>query len=78
MLSSVVYREIDNVRAANPAVAGPLAEQVRPRLTQELVQAMVESSVSAGAQRSKAKNDPAQALSALGLSGGATPAAPAQ
>jgi peptidyl-prolyl cis-trans isomerase D len=76
--TAYVVGRVDNVRAANPAVAGPLAEQVRPRLTQELVQAMVESSVSAGAQRSKAKNDPAQALSALGLSGGATPAAPAQ
>ncbi|WP_404414543.1 peptidyl-prolyl cis-trans isomerase [Brevundimonas vesicularis] len=76
--TAYVVGRVDNVRAANPAVAGPLAEQVRPRLTQELVQAMVEASVSAGAQRSKAKNDPAQALSALGLSGGATPAAPAQ
>ena len=76
--TAYVVGRVDNVRAASPAVAGPLAEQVRPRLTQELVQAMVESSVSAGAQRSKAKNDPAQALSALGLSGGATPAAPAQ
>jgi peptidyl-prolyl cis-trans isomerase D len=76
--TAYVVGRVDNVRAASPAVAGPLAEQVRPRLTQELVQAMVASSVSAGAQRSKAKNDPAQALSALGLSGGATPAAPAQ
>ena len=39
---------------------------------------MVQSSFAAGAQRSKAKNDPAQALSALGLSADAKPTAPAQ
>ena len=76
--TAYVVGRVDNVLAANPAVAGPLAEQVRPRLTQELVQAMVETSFAAGAQRSKAKNDPAQARSALGLSADATPAAPAQ
>jgi peptidyl-prolyl cis-trans isomerase D len=76
--TAYVVGRVDNVRAANPTVAGPLAEQVRPRLTQELVQAMVETSVAAGAQRSKAKNDPVQARTALGLSADATPAAPAQ
>jgi peptidyl-prolyl cis-trans isomerase D len=76
--TAYVVGRVDNVHAANPAVAGPLAEQVRPRLTQELVQAVVEASFAAGAQRSKAKNDPVQARSALGLSADATPAAPAQ
>ncbi|WP_421731795.1 peptidyl-prolyl cis-trans isomerase [Brevundimonas sp.] len=76
--TAYVVGRVDNIHAANPAAAGPLAEQVRPRLTQELVQAMVQSSFTAGAQRSKAKNDPAQALSALGLSADAKPAAPAQ
>lgn len=74
-----VVGRVDNVHAANPAVAGPLAEQVRPRLTQELVQAMADSVVTAGATRSKAKNDPAMALSALGISSSAqAPAAPAK
>ena len=65
------------VHAANPVVAGPLAEQVRPRLTQELVQALVQAEMTAGAKTSKAKNDPAMARQALGLSGDA-PAAPPQ
>ena len=48
-------------------------------MTQELIQAMVQASFSAGAQRSKAKNDPALARTALGLSAtGSAPAAPAQ
>lgn len=72
-----VIGRVDNVHAANPAVAGPLAEQVRPRLTQELVQALVQAELTAGAKKSKAKNDPAMARQALGLSGDA-PAAPAQ
>ena len=54
-----------------------LAEQVRPRLTQELVQALVQAEMTAGAKTSKAKNDPAMARQALGLSGDA-PAAPPQ
>ena len=70
---------VDGVHAANPAVAGPLAEQARPRITQELVQAMVQTEMTAGAQRSKAKNDVALARQALGLSAEPTaPAAPAQ
>ena len=72
-----VIGRVDNVHAANPAVAGPLAEQVRPRLTQELVQALVQAEMTAGAKTSKAKNDPAMARQALGLSGDA-PAAPPQ
>lgn len=72
-----VIGRVDNVHAANPVVAGPLAEQVRPRLTQELVQALVQAEMTAGAKTSKAKNDPAMARQALGLSGDA-PAAPPQ
>lgn len=75
--TAVAVGRVDDVRAASPAIAGPLAEQVRPRLTSELVQSMVESSLTAGAARSKAKNDPAAARRALGLSDQATPAAPA-
>jgi len=70
---------VDNIHAANPAVAGPLAEQARPRITQELIQAMVQAEMTAGAQRSKAKNDPSLVRQALGLSAAPTaPAAPAQ
>ena len=75
--TAVAVGRVDDVRAASPAIAGPLAEQVRPRLTSELMQSMVESSLTAGAARSKAKNDPAAARRALGLSDQATPAAPA-
>jgi len=77
--TAYVVGRVDNVRAANPTVAGPLAEQVRPRLTQELVQAMVESSDYFLGLAYLAKNDPAQARQALGLSAEPTaPAAPAQ
>ena len=77
--NAYVVGRVDNIHAADAAVAGPLAEQARPRMTQELIQAMVQASFSAGAQRSKAKNDPALARTALGLSAtGPAPAAPAQ
>ncbi len=77
--NAYVVGRVDNIHAADPAVAGPLAEQARPRMTQELIQAMVQASFTAGAQRSKAKNDPALARTALGLSAtGSAPAAPAQ
>jgi peptidyl-prolyl cis-trans isomerase D len=73
-----IVGRVDNVHAADPAVAGPLAEQARPRLTQELIQAMVQSTFTAGAQRSKAKNDPALARQALGLPAEGAAPAPAQ
>ncbi|QYF87936.1 peptidylprolyl isomerase [Brevundimonas sp. PAMC22021] len=75
--TAVAVGRVDEVRAASPAIAGPLAEQVRPRITSELVQAMVEGSLTAGAASSKAKNDPAAARRALGLSDQATPTSPA-
>lgn len=77
--NAYVIGRVDNIHAADAAVAGPLAEQARPRVTQNLIQAMLQSSFTAGAQRSKAKNDPALARTALGLSAtGPAPAAPAQ
>jgi peptidyl-prolyl cis-trans isomerase D len=70
---------VDDIHAANPAVAGPLAEQARPRITQEMIQAMVQAEMTAGAKRSKARNDVGLARQALGLPAEATaPAAPAQ
>lgn len=73
-----IVGSVDGVHPASPALAAPLVEQVRPRLTQELANAMVEQSFSAGAARVKAKNDPAAALTALGVeTAPAAPAAPA-
>jgi peptidyl-prolyl cis-trans isomerase D len=65
--NSFVIGRVDAVRAAVPALAAPVAEQVRPRITQEVVQAMIEQSLNAGAARVKATNDPALARQALGL-----------
>ncbi len=75
----VLIGRVDDIHAANPAVAGPLAEQARPRITQEIVQAMVQTEMAAAAKRSKAKHDVGLARQALGLSAEPTaPAAPAQ
>lgn len=76
--SSFVVGRVDAVHAAVPALAAPLVEQVRPRVTQELVQAMIQSSIAAGGRAVKATNDPALAREALGLTTPATPAAPAR
>ena len=80
--TAFVVGRVDAIHAAVPALAAPLAEQARPRITQELVQALIQASFDAGAARVKAKNDPAQARLALGLSaedtGPATPAQPAR
>ena len=75
-----VVGRVDAVRAAVPAESAPIAEQIRPRMTQELVAGVGEHLVAAAARMIKATNDPARALEALGLSQTApsTPAAPAQ
>ena len=76
--ASFVVGHVDAIHGAVPALAAPLVEQVRPRLTQALTNAMVEQSFSAAAVRMKAKNDPAAALVALGVEApAAAPAAPA-
>ena len=73
-----VVGRVDAIHGAVPALAAPLVEQVRPRLTQELANAMVEQSFNAAAARVKAKNDPAAAIAALGIEApAAAPAAPA-
>lgn len=65
--SAYVVGRVDAIHPAVPALAAPVAEQVRIRMAQQLGMDMVEAGLSAGASRSKAKNDPALALSALGL-----------
>jgi peptidyl-prolyl cis-trans isomerase D len=81
--SAYVVGRVDAVRAANAVEAAPIAEQIRPRMTQELVAGLGEHLVAAAARIVKASNDPARALEALGLTPAAsttpaTPAAPAQ
>ncbi|MEG0818276.1 MAG: rotamase, partial [Brevundimonas sp.] len=76
--NSFVVGHVDAIHAAVPALAAPLVEQVRPRLTQAMANAMVEQSFNAAAARVKAKNDPAAAITALGIEApAAVPAAPA-
>jgi len=74
---SFVVGRVDAVHPAVPALAAPIAEQVRARMSQEVANAMVEQTFSAAAARSKAKNDPAMALQALGVTAPSTPAGPA-
>ncbi|WP_339914505.1 peptidyl-prolyl cis-trans isomerase [uncultured Brevundimonas sp.] len=73
--STYVVGRVDQIHAAVAALAAPVAEQVRPRMTQELVQAMIEQAFTAAAERSKATYDVAQARLALGLPAEPAPAA---
>jgi len=66
---------VDNIRPATPVLAAPVAEQVRTRMTQDVSNGVVEAAFDAGALRSKAKNDPALALEALGVTAPAAGAA---
>lgn len=65
--SAYVVGRVDAIHPAVPALAAPIAEQVRVRMTQQIGTDMVEAALAAGAARSKAKNDPSLALTALGL-----------
>ena len=58
---------VDQVRAPTAVLAAPIAEQVRPRMTQDWVEALGDTAVQAGANRSKARYDIALARQALGL-----------
>ena len=69
---------MDQVHAADPAVAGPAAETARTRISQDLTQGLVEAAFTAGAKRTGAKNDPALARQALGLPEQASTPTPAQ
>ena len=78
--TAFVVGRVDAVRAAPAAEAAPIADQIRPRMAQELINGAGEALVAAAARASKAENDPARALEALGVSApaaGATPGAPA-
>lgn len=74
--SAFAVGRVDAIHAPAAAEAAPLAEQVRPRLTQDLVRAMIQTTVGAAAAKTKARNDPALAREALGLTETAAPAPP--
>ncbi|NBB52892.1 rotamase [Rhizobium sp. CRIBSB] len=77
--TAVAVGRIDQVRAPVAALAAPIAERVRPQMTQELVQALGDTAVRAAADASKARYDIGAARLALGLSAEPeTPATPAQ
>lgn len=69
---------VDAIRSGPAATAAPLANQIGPRLGQEMVEAAGDQLVTAAARASKAKNDPDAALAALGVTApaaaGTTPA----
>ncbi len=75
--TTAVIGRVDAVRAANPATSAPLADQIRPRISQEFVGGIGELLVNAASTRSKAENDPVLALEALGVDAPAAPTAPA-
>ncbi len=78
--TAFVVGRVDAVRAAAPAAAAPLADQIRGRIAQDVVQASGDLLVSAAARASKAENDPEAAIAALGITppaAGTAPTAPA-
>ncbi len=79
--TAFVVGRVDAVRAPTAALAAPIADQIRPRMAQELVNGAGESLVAAASRRVKAENDPARAVEALGVTppaaGATTPVAPA-
>ncbi|WP_428149134.1 peptidyl-prolyl cis-trans isomerase [Brevundimonas sp.] len=80
--SAFVVGRVDAVRAPTAALAAPIADQIRPRLAQELINGAGEALVPAAARSAKASNDPARAIEALGVTapvpGATPPTAPAQ
>ncbi len=81
--SAYVVGRVDAIHPANAAEAAPIAEQIRPRMVQELAAGLGEHLIAAAARMMKATNDPTRAVEALGLTPSApaappTPAAPAQ
>lgn len=71
-----VIGRVDNVHPAVPALAAPVAEQIRLRGSPEMGNAISELIVEAAARKTKARNDPALALQTLGVTAPAAPAAP--
>ena len=81
--TAFVVGRVDAIHAANPALAAPLVEQARPRLTEELANTLADRTLTAAASRTKSRNDPALALQALGVEApaaapAAAPTAPAK
>ncbi len=77
--TAFVVGRVDAVRSPTAVIAAPIADQIRPRLAQELVNGAGEALISAAARASKATNDPARAVEALGVTApvaGAVPGAP--
>ena len=72
--TSFVVGRVDQIRAPSAALAATLAEQARPRITQDMFEGLVQTAVTAGAAKVKAKNDPARALEAIGVTAAANPA----
>ncbi|WP_226634218.1 peptidylprolyl isomerase [Brevundimonas poindexterae] len=58
---------VDDVRASDPAMVAPIAERVRPRVTQDVVSGMGESAIGWTQARAKASYDVGAARQALGL-----------
>jgi peptidyl-prolyl cis-trans isomerase D len=83
---SLVVGRVDRISAAVPALAAPVGQQVRERLSQQISQALGEQALIAAADRSKATYDVGRAREALGLPaepetpapGAPAPAAPAR
>ena len=75
--AAYVVGRVDGIHPAVAALAAPVAEQVRVRMGPQMANGMVDAGLAAGATRSKAKNDPALALEALGQTATPTPT-PAQ
>jgi len=75
--AAFVVGRVDAIHAASPVLAAPVAQQVVQRLSPQISNAMVEQFADAAVAKVKAKNDPALALTALGVTAPTTPAAPA-
>jgi peptidyl-prolyl cis-trans isomerase D len=76
--TAYVVGRVDQIHAPTAVLAAPIAEQVRPRMTQDWVTAVGDVAVQAGANDTKARFDVTLALQALGQDPAATPAAPAR
>lgn len=71
-----VVGRVDGIHPPAAALAAPVSEQIRMRGSPEMGNAMAELIIEAAARKTKARNDPALALTALGVTQPASPAAP--
>lgn len=72
--NAFVVGRVDQIRAPSAAIAAPLAEQARPRVTQDMFDGLIQTAFNAAAVKVKARNDPARALEAIGVEAAANPA----